>query len=162
MKCLDIEIAVAEHFNPRVNLIVPNVHWGFGIHECDLLIVSGRGYATEVEIKVSTGDLKNDMKKKHKHESSKVNYLYFAIPEQLLSYIEFIPKRAGIICIGSEKSVKYSSSYSSGKAIYPCRIHRPAERCGNYQMTLDERFAIARLGTMRIWRLKQKLASEYK
>lgn len=61
----DIEIAIAKMFNYRMNVIVPNVSWGLGLRcECDLLIVSQRRYATEIEIKVSKSDIKAD-KKKH-------------------------------------------------------------------------------------------------
>ena len=45
-------------FNYRANLIVPNISWGLGLHECDLLVLTSSGYATEIEIKVSKADLK--------------------------------------------------------------------------------------------------------
>jgi len=66
LKTSDIEFAVAKYFNFRKNLIVPNVSWGFNIHECDLLIVRKSGYAIEVEIKISKSDFKADFKKIHK------------------------------------------------------------------------------------------------
>jgi len=36
---LEIENRVAQYFNPRQNIVVPNISWGMNIHECDLLIV---------------------------------------------------------------------------------------------------------------------------
>ena len=158
IKAVDIEIAVAQLFNPRVNLIVPNVHWGFDVHECDLLIVSKSGYATEVEIKVSAADLKKDADKKHGHNSPKIKNLYFAIPEPLLQYEEFIPKRAGIIVVYDHLKTTHTSSYSSRNPVYVCRIHRSPESVGAYKLTEKEMFAIARLGTMRIWSLKNEMS----
>ena len=61
---LVMEIALARFINPRVNLVVPNVSWGFFNHECDLISISKSGFATEYEIKVSKSDLKADKKKK--------------------------------------------------------------------------------------------------
>jgi hypothetical protein len=65
----DIEIAVAEHFNSRQNLIVPNVHWGWMLqYEADMVILRQSGYAVEVEIKVSAADIKRDLRKHHQHD----------------------------------------------------------------------------------------------
>lgn len=66
MKTIELEIAIMEYFGIRQNLIVPNVSWGMnGLHECDVLILSKAGYATEVEIKISKPDLLKDRDKKH-------------------------------------------------------------------------------------------------
>ena len=64
MKAIDIELAVSNYLNPRTNLIVPNVHWGMCLHECDLLVITRSGYAWEVEIKVSRVDLIKNKEKK--------------------------------------------------------------------------------------------------
>ena len=50
---IKMEIAIARSWNYRRHLIVPNVSWGFGVHECDLLVISPSGYATEIEIKAA-------------------------------------------------------------------------------------------------------------
>ena len=97
-----MEVALSAFFNYRINLIVPNVYWGMNMHECDLLMVSKAGYCTEIEIKVSRADLKNDAKKRHGHFSNRIKYLYFAIPTYLEHCIEFVPKRAGIITVAPE------------------------------------------------------------
>lgn len=39
MTTKELEYNVACYFDYRKNIIIPNVSWGFGIHECDLLIV---------------------------------------------------------------------------------------------------------------------------
>ena len=77
----DIEISVAKYMDPRVNLIVPNASWGLGLHECDLLVISKAGYASEVEIKVSKADLLRDREKRHGHASDRIKALWFALPE---------------------------------------------------------------------------------
>jgi len=58
----EMEIALVRFFNYRTNLIVPNVHWGMNMHECDLLMVSKAGYCTEIEIKVTRADIKRTRK----------------------------------------------------------------------------------------------------
>lgn len=60
---LDMEIVLMEYFGVNRNIIVPNVSWGLNLHECDLLIFSKSGYATEVEIKISKQDLLKDKNK---------------------------------------------------------------------------------------------------
>jgi len=88
----EMEIALAEYFGIRQNLIVPNVSWGMDSHECDLFILTPAGYGWEVEIKVSKADLFKDKHKRHRHNSSKIKFLYFAIPEYLERYIDEIPE----------------------------------------------------------------------
>ena len=141
LKCIDIECAVASYFNWRVNLIVPNVSWGMFIHECDLLIVTKAGYCYEVEIKTSRSDLKADMKKRHGHKSELIKKLYFAIPEYLADCIEFIPAHAGIITVSAEGGF--------------CQVIRQPQVNGGRSLSEQERFQVARLGTMRIWSLKR-------
>jgi hypothetical protein len=141
LKCIDIECAVASYFNWRVNLIVPNVSWGMFIHECDLLIVTKAGYCYEVEIKTSRSDLKADIKKRHGHKSELIKKLYFAIPEYLTDCTEFIPAHAGIITVSAEGGF--------------CQVIREPQVNGGRSLSEQERFQVARLGTMRIWSLKR-------
>lgn len=146
MKTIEMEIALALHFNYRLNLIVPNVSWGLGLHECDLLIMSKAGYLTEIEIKISKSDLIKDKEKCHGHRSRKIKYLYFAIPEELIKDISHIPKRAGIIIVR-----KHLRDFS-------CRIYRkPKQNKILYVVPEKEQLKLAKLGSMRIWGLKKKL-----
>ena len=137
-----MEIALAAFFNPRVNLIVPNISWGMNIHECDLFILSDSGYLTEVEIKVSKADLITDQLKKHGHKDRRVKRLFFAVPEALLPIDEHIPDRAGIISVN--KNLR-------------CRIVRKPKLSKGVKFSSAERYKIARLGAMRIWPLKKKI-----
>ena len=84
----DMELALTTMPNRRTKsyidirreLVVPNVHWGADVHECDLFLLSKSGYAIEIEIKISKADLIQDSKKKHGHVNYKIKQLYFAIP----------------------------------------------------------------------------------
>jgi len=144
INCLDIECAVADYFSPRVNLIVPNVSWGLIFYEVDLLVVTPSGYCYEVEIKTSRGDLKADLLKRHGHRSKKMRRLYFAIPEYMQKDIEFIPARAGILMVSAPDGLNLK-----------CKCIREPENNNDAQKLSDkDRFQVARLGTMRIWTLK--------
>lgn len=138
----EIETAIAHFIGIRKNLIIPNISWGIGIHECDLFVLTASGYAWEVEIKVSRSDLVRDQYKSHHHEHNKIKRLYFGIPENITPHLHYIPENAGIIVVN----------------IYGvCRKIREAKTTGNYKFSEAERFKIARLGSMRIWSLKKKI-----
>ena len=67
MTLFEIEEAVARYYDYRSHIIVPNVSWGWDIHECDLIVVRPSGYAIEIEIKRSRADIKADGDKRHGH-----------------------------------------------------------------------------------------------
>ena len=142
---IEIEYAVARHFGIRTHLIIPNVSWGFFIHECDLLIVSKSGYLTEVEIKISASDLKKDVEKKHGHKDDRIKNFYFAIPQKLHKdkYIEFIPENAGILIVNERGYINV--------------WRKPLINKNAKSISIDDELLLARLGTMRIWGLKKKL-----
>ena len=84
MTAREVEIGVADKFNYRQNVIVPNVSWGIGLrYEADLVVLRPSGYAVEVEIKVNASDIKADLKKRHQHDSKLFRELWFAVPEEL-------------------------------------------------------------------------------
>ncbi len=146
----EMEIAIANHFGFRKNLIVPNVKWGLRLngkpmHECDLLILTKNRYIWEVEIKVSKADLIADKKKAHGHISSNVKRLYFALPHYIEDYIQHIPDRAGVILVNKPRTR------------LSCEVVRPAKNEKGYQLSDKEVLKMAMLGAMRIWNLKQKL-----
>jgi len=100
---LDIEIAVAKHFGWRQNVIVPNVHWGLGLHyEADLVVLRPSGWAIEIEIKISAADIRADLKKLRQHNSPLFRELYFAVPECLTENPN-IPAHAGILSVWEYK-----------------------------------------------------------
>lgn len=146
LKTIDIELALCSFLDYRVNLIVPNVSWGMFSHECDLLVLTKSGYASEVEIKVDKYDLIKDKLKRHKHKDyrNRIKYLYFAIPFYLEDCIDHIPGHAGVIIVGEDLR---------------CKIIRKPKRIGKYKFSMEERYQIARLGALRIWNLKRKIKS---
>jgi hypothetical protein len=159
MKTLEVECIVMKGLHPRQNLVVPNVSWGMGtLHECDILYLSKKGYATEVEIKVSKADLLNDAKKKHHHSHYLISRLFFAVPEELKDVaLQNIPERAGLIVVGERE---YSCGYNNtlkGSTKYMKEV-RGAKRNPN-AVLWDEsmRYQLARLGTLRILGLKEKI-----
>jgi len=142
-----LELAIVKHFRPRVNLIVPNIWWGMGLaHECDLLIMTPLGYCTEVELKISKSDLIADQsKRKWKRDTPGIiKALYFAIPEELLEFISEIPEHAGILVCGKYRRVKV--------------IRKPKINPNHRALTIKEQAHLARLGMLRVWKLKTRLA----
>ena len=146
MTTTEMEVYLARFFKFTSNLIVPNISWGLNLHECDLLILSGSGYATEVEIKISKSDLKHDKEKLHEHISNRIKKFYFAIPEAIIPIefaLEHIPERAGLIIVNSK-----------GR----CVIKRECIPTKNPQKFSEiDRLKMARLGALRIWNLKEKI-----
>lgn len=129
----------------RKMIVVANVSWGMGVHECDLLGVTTAGYAHEIEIKISRADLRADQKKTHGHDNRKIKYLWFAGPEYLTQdLIELAPERAGIIIIREREH---------GPLVVEIRqaLARP------YAAKWDsaQKYNLARLGTMRYWSRKK-------
>ena len=148
MKAIDLEIAVMQWFNIRINTVVPNVSWGLNIHECDILSLTKTGYATEIEIKVSKADLLKDFKKPHNHISNKIKYFYYAVPRKLQEIaLETIPERAGLLVC--EKR---------GNELWLNRIRTAIQNKQAKQWTNTERQKLQRLGTLRILGLKKKIA----
>jgi len=152
LKLLDMEIALMCEFGYRRNIIVPNISWGLFLHECDLLVISKTGYATEIEIKTSKADLIKDKDKQHKHLSQKIGRLYFAIPTKLMPHVEHIPERAGIIEVVEGKMWSFQ-----GFRRHQCIFHKTANFSHKNKLTDEEILKAAHLGTMRICGLKQKI-----
>lgn len=129
-------------FDRRRYLCVPNVSWGMGLsHEADLLCLSAAGYAAEVEIKISVGDLKRDADKDHGHRSSIIKYLWFAGPAQLtLALLDNAPAGAGIL------SVAFTGTFWRCVVVWPARA-----RANVAKFTAHDRYRLARLGCIRYW-----------
>lgn len=141
---------VGRYFHPRANLVVPNVSWGMGIHECDLLVATKAGYLLEVEIKVTKADLIRDALKWHQHRNDKIKHLWFAIPSYLEDCIEHIPERAGIITVSPPKNDGWLRQRVR-------KLREPQTNKAATPITERERYMLARLGALRIWGLKDKL-----
>lgn len=145
---LDIEIATAKHFGWRQNVIVPNVHWGLGLHyEADLVVLRPSGWAIEVEIKISAADIRADLKKRRQHDSNLFRELYFAVPECLAENAN-IPEHAGIL------SVYWHGAYGPWRVK---KIRDAARRKTAHKWRPETRQKLYELAAMRTWSLKQHL-----
>lgn len=151
--CQDIEIAVARHFNPRLNLIVPNVSWGLpGLqYEADMVVLRPSGYAAEVEIKTSASDIKADLGKGHNHLCSLFSEIWFAVPEELADDPN-IPDYAGILAVSRDPK----------KERLCVRVVRRGKRRSKRKFEDRHRLALLRLGCLRIWHLKEHIARLHK
>lgn len=171
-----------EEFNVRQHIVVPNVSWGFLNHEADLLVLSNQGYLTEIEIKRAWQDFKKDFTKDHTHEDPRLTYFYYAVPEkivpavmQYLYKIELIkdwrglpkekvvgytdqnPNHCGLIVYG--ESPGYDRIEDKSLNYYYARIKVPAERLKGEKVEFKDKMQLMRLGLMRVWKAKEKIAS---
>lgn len=143
--CSEIEVAVSNHFDPRRYVIVPNVSWGMFGYELDLCLLNNKTlYAYEVEIKVSKSDLKKDALKQHHHDrnGNMIRGLYFAMPERMRDCLGLVPERAGVLLVSETGFVTTARDYKPN----------PARK-----WTYEDAYKLARLGTLRIWSMRQNL-----
>jgi len=143
----EIEVLLARHLDSRINLIIPNISYGLGTHEIDLLVVTPAHYAYEIEIKTSISDLKADLKKPHGHRSNKIKLLYFAVPNEIKDKaLELIPERAGLYVLEYNKERNYTFVHIIKAPI----VNKLARK-----LTDKELIKIGSLACMRIWNLKE-------
>ena len=150
-----MEVAIAKMFGIRQHIIVPNLSWGLtGMHECDLFLIKKSGVAVEIEIKRSKSDFLADFKKGHDHVDRyhRITEFYYAFPLDLYEKCkEQIPEHAGVITCERWIDYKKDDRVSARIAKQPKRIK------GARKLTEEEQLKVARLGTMRIWTLKEKI-----
>lgn len=139
----EVESAVVDLLDPRRYVMVPNLSWGLGLHhEADILALDKSGRFTEIEIKVSAGDLRRDFKKVHGHACTFISRLVYALPHELVPLCrKLAPARAGIISVSGAKA----RWVRTGR-------HDPARK-PDAATVLN----FMRLGCMRIWPLKKKI-----
>jgi hypothetical protein len=140
----EMQLEIARWLGWRTHLIVPNVSWGLGLHECDLLSMSKARWVTEVEIKVSLADLRKDANKTHWHRSDKIKYLWFAMPDLMKGHEEHVPENAGIVYV-KENGVKVVN-------------RKPKPNKQAKKLSEAEAVHLGMLGTMRMWNMKKKAA----
>ena len=155
----EIEIAVAQHFDYRANVIVPNVWWGWGLrHEADLIVLRPTGYCIEVEIKVSRSDIKADLRKRYSHSDCRIHQVFFAVPDTLEADA-LIPDDYGILKVTRHNEARPGRALRS--SVLSVRQTRAARRNPAARLTTEkERQKLLELGVMRIWTLKQHLAKK--
>lgn len=162
VKTPELERLVVEHFNYRRNLIVPNVFWGWGLnYEADLVVVTQAGYAAEVELKVSKSDLRADAKKRHSHDAAVFKRLWFAMPEDIFEE-SLVPDRAGVL-LAREQTAKRRYGRQAKKISpvgWELRVHRKPTDTKAKAIDDVRRLKLAKLGCMRVWKLKERACSK--
>ena len=163
-KTIDIEIALMRGFGIQRNLIVPGVTNLNNLpimFESDIVILTGSNYAHVFEIKVSKADLNNDLNKKHiklldkgihyfNLYYGKIKHFSYAVPIELKEEaLKQIPEFCGLWV------------YEENTYPRPNRLicHRLPKQLSKYKWTERQRLELARLGTMRILGLKEKIRS---
>ena len=149
----ELEVLVADFFNVRTKIIVPNVYWGMKLnYEVDLFVLTRSRYAYEVELKVSKSDLKKDMSKKHNHCGTYFKRLYFAMPENIYDE-KLVPENAGVLL------AYYEKGYTTPNGEVLCwelkEVRKPKEKKVK-PLTDKEYLKILELMAMRIWTMKKK------
>ncbi|VVB53324.1 Uncharacterised protein [uncultured archaeon] len=152
----------------RNTVVCPNISHGFfRSHESDLVCVSKAGWLTEVEIKVSASDWKND-RKKSKWQSEddavseelydrRVRRFFFAAPLSLARrYQEFnIMLFAGVLGFSWEEYQRTGSPYCVPRVEHI----RPAKDLkGSRKVTDKELLTLSKLSSMRYWGLRQAMS----
>ena len=154
MNAQDVEVAVARHFDGRVNTIVPNVSWGMGLgYEADMLVVSQAGYVTEVEIKVSMSDLKKDKEKRHQHDAPFLKKVYFAVPESMGDVSGEVSEHFGILSVKPWEG----HHYYYGQVV---EVRKPRTNKNAPKLTTEQINKMQALAVMRLWNLKEKVVIE--
>lgn len=152
-----IEVALAQYFNYLHNIVVFNVKgWSALLpfyHECDVLVCTKAGYLTEVEIKRSWGDFLADFKKKHKHETEKLAYLYYCVPQsfdtdKMVHLLEANGVRfSGILAYDNDCNIKVA--YINSTTFKKTKVKG--------KLTQKQMLELARLGSIRCVSLKKKI-----
>lgn len=135
-------IYLANYFDSRQNIIVPNVSWGLGLnYEADMIIIKpNSGKMIEIEVKLTKSNLINDKRKKKWlwKERIRVKYFYYCIPKSLLEFaLNFVFDFAGIVTFD-----EYGRMWTEKK---PKILNK------DYKLSSSEITHFAHLGTMRIW-----------
>lgn len=156
----EIELAVATWFDYRKNIIVPKVSWGLLTHEADIIVLNRTGYLSEVEIKRSWSDFLADFRKSHNHDDSKIKMRWYCVPYSILDKCEKKLKevdperRWGLLYYNLDISGPIRECYV-GWRYNPSNFYKPEQ---GKKLTPEQMFQLARLGAMRIWKLKHKVA----
>ena len=158
---LDIELALAEEFGWKRNVIVFNVNGLSGklpiFHECDMLVMTKAGYLTEIEIKRSFTDFCNEFKKRHHHESygPDIKEFWYCVPQGTLQKVKeklsengWCP--SGIITYDEKLNLRYNLFPDIPNSV---RLYSDSPR----PLSLEQQLELARLGVMRQITLRKKI-----
>lgn len=131
-----VEQALRLHLNWQVNKLIPEANIPYckkvySSYRADYISISGSGYATEYEVKVSMSDWKADLKKgKWGNMPSWINKFIYVVPEHL-GVPDWVPAEAGIwhLCLVPARHSK--------KATLRIKVVRPPKRLGKDKVPFD-------------------------
>lgn len=146
-----IELALIQFFEARRNFVIPNVKWGWRnlSYEIDLMVVTSSLYAYDIEIKISAGDLRRDLKKykwRYCREQHYFRRSYFAMPREMERYQDLVPKHAGVLLIGYD---------GRGHWLTTDEVRKPEQDGAAKKVTETELAQLGRLCMLRMWDLKR-------
>ena len=162
-RLIEIELALAEEFSWKRNIIAFNVNGLSGklaiFHECDMLVLTRAGYLTEIEIKRSFADFCNEFKKSHHHESlgPDIKEFWYCVPEGILEKVQEKLSRekwlpSGIITYDEDLILRFKGQPDIEGAVRLFSEHpRP--------LSPEQQLELARLGAMRQVTLRKKILS---
>lgn len=136
-------------FNFRKYNVVANLSFGFLDYEADLFAMNANGYCTEIEIKISIADLKNEFSKdkfkKTGFHSNKIKNFYYAMPTKIYEKVDFeLVSYAGVYVISETGKVTLKKKASPNKDAI--------------KMSLEDQLKILRLGNMRYWTRRAEIS----
>lgn len=148
----ELELAIADNFDLRKNVIVANLtnaHGKFeGLHEIDVGLLRPTDYFVEFECKLTKSDLMKDFHKEHSHRHELVREMYYVMPMNVVSTaMRVVPEHCGII--GVRRNEKLEPVI---EIIRETTVNPDARK-----WTIEERLQLLRLGNMRVWKAKRDL-----
>lgn len=147
-------------WNPRTDLMVPNVSWGLLPYEADFIIMTPNGYLTEIEIKRSFEDFKADFKKGHKHDDERIYHFYYCVPvgikDKVIEFLDETYKYSG------ERSKPALLTYNEQGGVTKERYgYSDAGRSIKVRkLFLEEQLKLAKLAAFRYWSTEEKTTGE--
>ena len=153
----NITLMLAEYYDVRRNIVVPNVSWGLFWHEADLVVVTKAGYLSEIEIKRSWTDFLADFKKRRYHDDDRIARFYYAVPECMYQPVkDYLEENSHKQCISKEPEMPGIIIYRTMDEPQYRRVEIIRDPVSYKKATpLAEKdiLQIARLGTLRYWSL---------
>lgn len=144
-----VERTLRQHLDWKVNKLIPEANIPYckkvySSYRADYISISGSGYATEYEVKVSMSDWKADLKKgKWGNMPGWISKFIYVVPEHL-GVPDWVPEEAGIwhICRRGETQQLYIKVVRAPKRIGKVKV--PIETVDNWMSNFYYRYWNAR------------------
>ena len=144
------------YWNPRSDLMVPNVSWGLLPYEADFIIMTPNGYLTEIEIKRSFEDFKADFKKNHEHNDERIYHFYYCVPvsikDKVIEFLNETYKYSGERSKPALLTYNELGSITKERYGYSTARRNPKVR----KLFLEEQLKLAKLAAFRYWSTEEK------